>query len=341
MRRLTPILFAAVLAACGGATPPGSTAPAGSPASATATPRITPTPPPAVTQRFVFDKNVAVDTTLAGTGDKYINPGAVIEKDGVLHMFPNSFSVWPGRMLIPHLTSTDGGSTWTLEKKSKPLDSMGFELANPGIDVSTGFIADDGTWVLIYESVATSVPWVLARATAPSPQGPWTVEDAPILQAGPSGSFDQGGIEWPSVVREGNRWAMYYAGVDQPQQGTGSIGVAFSDDGKTWTKNDTPVMTATERWEGRSIDRPRVVSTPDGYAMVYVGRKLTDRGLATSADGITWTKIPGPNIERKDFPISQPGSWDSALVYRDGKLVYLLEIGGETTKIYRATLAGP
>jgi len=339
---VSTILLAAVLAACGTGTAPGPSAPAGSAAaSPAATPRTTPTPPPPVTRRFTFAKDAVVDTKLAGTGDKYINPGAVIEKDGVLHMFPNSFSAWPGRMLIPHLTSTDGGTTWTLDRKSKPLDSAGFKLAAPGIDVSTGFIADDGTWVLIYESVATSIPWLLGRATAPSPDGPWTVEDTPILEAGASGSFDQGGIQWPSVVRVGDRWAMYYAGFDQPQQGTGSIGVAFSDDGKTWTKNDAPVLVASERWEGRSVDRPRVVPTPDGFAMVYVGRTLTDRGLATSTDGLTWTKIPGPNIRRRDFPVSGPGSWDSAIVYRDGQLVYFLEIGGEATSIYRATLAWP
>ncbi|HTK45639.1 MAG TPA: hypothetical protein VL749_09840 [Patescibacteria group bacterium] len=298
------------------------------------------TPPPAVTQRFTFDKDAVVDTTLVGTKDLYINPGALLDVDGVLHMFPNSFSQWPGRMRIPHLTSTDG-TRWTLDKMASVLDSKSFELANPGIDVSTGFVADDGTWVLIYETVSTSAPWVVARATAPSPDGPWSVEDTPILTAGASGAFDQGGIQWPSVVKVGARWAMYYAGFDMPAQGTGSIGVAFSDDGKTWTKNAAPVLVSSERWEGRSVDRPRVVQIPSGFLMLYTGRDLTDRGLATSTDGLTWTKVPGPNIEKTDFPVRGPGAWDSALVVRDGALQYFLEIGGETTKIYRATLAWP
>ena len=342
MRRATSIVLVLLLAACGGAASPGPSAPASSSApSAGPTPRITPTTPPPVTKRFMFEKGDVVDTTLAGTSDIYINPGAVIERDGVLHMFPNSFSVWPGRMLVPHLTSSDGGATWTLDKKSKPLDSTGMKLADPGIDVSTGFVTDDGTWVLIYETVSTSTPWLLARAIAPGPEGPWTVEETPILEPGAAGAFDAGGVQWPWVIRIDDRWAMYYAGFDSPQGGTGSIGVAFSDDGRTWTKNEAPVLVATERWEGRSLDRPRVVATPDGYAMVYAGRTLTNRGLATSTDGLTWTKVPGPNIERKNFPVAEPGSWDAALIYRDGRLVYFLEIGGQTTKIYRATLAWP
>jgi len=332
-------MLALVVAACGGTTP--TSPPAGSAApSSGPTPKVTPTPAPAVTKRFVFDSGVVIDTELTATGDKYINPGALIEQEGVLHLFPNSFSAWPGEMRIPHLTSSDG-EAWTLDTKAKALDSKDFPLANPGIDVSAGFVTDDGTWVLLYQTVSSSVPWVIARATAPSPRGPWTLDEKPVIEPGPVGAFDHGGVQWPWVVRAGDRWAMYYAGFDMAQSGTGSIGVAYSDDGTTWTKNDTPVLVASERWEGRSVDRPRVVQTPDGYVLLYAGRQLTDRGLATSSDGLTWTKVPGPSIERKDFPVDERGAWDSAIAYRDGELEYLLEIGWETTKIYRATLTWP
>jgi predicted GH43/DUF377 family glycosyl hydrolase len=327
---------------CGqGAVPAASPAGGTAASSPAATPRITPTPAPAVTQRFTFARDAVVDTKLAGTTDLYINPGALIEADGLLHLFPNSFSAWPGRMRIPHLTSTDSGVTWTLDRKTVPIDSKDFPLADPGMDVSTGFVTDDGKWVLIYETVSTSKAWVIARATAPSPTGPWTIEDKPILEPGRAGAFDNGGVQWPWVLRVGNRWAMYYAGFDSRENGNGSIGIAFSDDGRTWVKNDAPVMVASGKWEGRSLDRPRVVHAPGGYVMVYAGRTLTDRGLATSPDGLTWTRVPGPNIQRKDFPVREPGSWDSALLSRDGELDYFLEIGGETTKIYRATLAWP
>jgi predicted GH43/DUF377 family glycosyl hydrolase len=338
--RLAGMTLALLVAACAGPTTP-TDGPRSTSPSAGPTPRITPSPAPAVTQRFEFDKGAVIDTSLTATNDRYINPGALIEQDGTLHLFPNSFSAWPGEMRIPHLTSSDGKG-WALDAKAKVLDSKDFTLANPGMDVSAGFVTDDGTWVLLYSTVSNSAPWVIARATAPSPRGPWTIESAPVLGPGPAGAFDHGGVQWPWVVRVGDRWAMYYAGFDAPQGGTGSIGVAFSDDGVTWTRNDAPVLVATERWEGRSVDRPRVVATPGGYVLLYAGRRLTDRGLATSTDGLTWAKVPGPNIEREDFPVKEPGAWDSALLYRDGELDYFLEIGGEPgTKIYRATLAWP
>src|SRR5258706_7003739 len=114
MRRSISLVLAGLLCGCGTSAPASSTPTPAALPSPTATPRITPSPPPAVTQRFMFGPDVVVDTKLAGTDDLYINPGAVIERDGVLHMFPNSFSQWPGRMRSPHLTSTDG-TTWKLD----------------------------------------------------------------------------------------------------------------------------------------------------------------------------------------------------------------------------------
>lgn len=327
------------LAACG-AGAVTSAGPSGPPATTEPTTAATPTSaPPAVTQRFTFGADVVVSPQLAGTEEKYVNPGAVIESGGVLHMFANVFSVWPGPMLVPHFTSTDG-IAWVLDTENAPFDSKDFTLANPGMDVSSGFIADDGTWVLIYETVSGTIPWVVGRITGPGPNGPWVIEDTPIVSAGAAGAFDAGGIMWPTVVRVGDRWAMYYAGFDKVVGGRGNIGVAFSDDGVTWTKQDAPVLTPTENWELTSMDRPRVVSTPTGLVMIYTGLDLAKRGLATSTDGIAWTKLPGPNIEIADHPI-QRTSWDSALLYRNGQLEYFLEIGFETTNVYRGTLTWP
>ncbi|HET9851694.1 MAG TPA: hypothetical protein VFP56_04220 [Candidatus Limnocylindrales bacterium] len=343
--RVALVAILAVTAGCSTApasAPPSAPGPTSAPTTAAASP--TPTAPPAVTKRFTIAPDAVIDTKLLGTNDLYVNPGALIEVDGVLHLFPNSFSTWPGRMRVPHLTSTDG-IEWTLDSEADVLDTDTeglFPMANPGIDVSTGFITDDGTWVLLFQNVslATGGPWRIFRMTASTPQGPWTIDPEPVIDVGSGDDFDTTGAQWPSVVRVGDRWAAYYAGFSGAGRGTGRIGVAFSDDGRTWTKQPEPVLQATESWELRSLDRPRVVSTPDGLVMLYTALDLNRRGLATSTDGLAWTKVPGPSIEQKDFPL-QGGSWDSALRYHDGELEYLLEIGNQTTSVYRATLAWP
>jgi predicted GH43/DUF377 family glycosyl hydrolase len=314
--------------ASGAATGPATTSlpdPSGRPAAS------------AATLRFAFDEEPVVTPETAGLTALYVNPGALIDLDGTLHMFPNVFSTWPGRVDVPHLTSTDG-LTWTVDPDAAKLSSDDFPMANPGIDVSTGFVTDDGTWVLIFETVSTSTPWTIGRASAPSPQGPWTVDPEPVVEPGAAASWNAGGVHWPSVVRTEAGWSMYYAGFDTPQSGSGGIGLATSTDGITWAALADPVIVATETWEGRSMDRPRVVDTGNGLTMVYAGRDLTDRGLATSSDGLAWTKLPGPVIERDHFPVSGR-SWDAALAFRNGALEYFLEIGFETTAVYRATLA--
>lgn len=346
-RLVTLTVLAGLLAGCGAAppttTPPATTPPAApSQAGASATPLATATGGAAVRQRFEFRDEAVVDTALVGTNDKFINPGAVIEVDGVLHMFANSFSNWPGQVRIPHLTSEDG-IAWTLDEAAELIDSDAsemFPMADPGIDVSTGYVADDGTWVLYFETVQRGSPWEVWRMTAPTPQGPWMVDDAPSLPVGAAGAFDAGGVQWPSIVRVGDRWAMYYTGMGTSGRGSGVIGVAFSNDGVTWAKESAPALVATEDWEVGQLDRPRAVAADGGLVMVYAGLDLTTRGLATSVDGLTWTKVAGPNIASTDLPVVG-GSWDAALLHRGGELEYFLEIGGLTTKIYRSTLAWP
>jgi len=138
---------------------------------------------------------------------------------------------------------------------------------------------------------------------------------------------------------------MYFTAIDR-LGGSGSIGLATSFDGLTWTKHDGPVLAAEADWERGQLDRPRVAVTPRGLAMVYAGGRLTDRGLAWSDDGISWQRDGQlPIITRDSYPISG-NAWDAALVYRDGALDYYLEIGSASgaspsTDVFLATAAVP
>ena len=165
----------------------------------------------------------------------------------------------------------------------------------------------------------------------------------PALEAGPTGAGIFGGLHWPSVIRTTQGYAMYYAGFAQIG-GRSAIGMATSTDGITWTKHDGPVLVPEAAWERSSLDRPRVAVTPHGLVMVYAGGRLTDRGVAWSADGVTWTRDGSqPAITQADFPIVGQ-AWDAALVAGSGTIDYYLEIGGAAgagTNIYRAVATLP
>ncbi len=308
-------------------------------ASATAAPSV-PTPV------FAFTGSTpVVSTQLVHSSQAFINPGAVIRDGSTLHMFANAFTAWPGHVDFYHLTSTDG-VTWTPAQADPIFTSDDVPYAKPGADVSAGFVTADGTWVLVLESVNSIEPWAIGRATAPGPDGPWTVDPDPVLAPGPAGSWDAGSLSWPSVVPTADGWAMYYTGhATTGVGGDEAIGMATSTDGKTWTKRPDPVLSASATWELGGLDRPRVTVTPGGFAMVYAGRRLTDRGLAWSSDGVTWTRAgDAPVITQADFPVSGQ-CWDAALLYDSKTLTYYLEIGGGTkdtgTAIFRATANMP
>ena len=101
--------------------------------------------------------------------------------------------------------------------------------------------------------------------------------------------------------------------------------------------HDAPMPMDYFVWLVRNAERTIVIDTGFTRSMAEQRKRVFIR---SPADGLAWTKVPGPNIEQKDFPL-QGGSWDSALRYADGTLQYFLEIGNQTTSIYRATLAWP
>jgi predicted GH43/DUF377 family glycosyl hydrolase len=178
------------------------------------------------------------------------------------------------------------------------------------------------------------------------------VDPEPVLVPGPEGAWDELGLEWPSVVPNGDELRMYY-GV-KTKDGH-AIALATSTDGIHWTKyNDPatgdvpyaesdPVFTSQSGWEYKKVDRPRVVHAPDGWVMIYqAGTSVDQRGLAISEDGIAWKTHPeNPVLHTDVFPIPNARTWDTNLVYHDGAYYYFMEIGTlNETNLYLAKHEG-
>jgi predicted GH43/DUF377 family glycosyl hydrolase len=96
-----------------------------------------------------------------------------------------------------------------------------------------------------------------------------------------------------SIVHENGRYRLWYHSYDGTRR---RIGYAESPDGLTWTKRSEPVLDVGTpgAWDDGSIVEPRVFHMSDGYRMYYGGMhrgaSAYRLGIATSPDGITWTR---------------------------------------------------
>ena len=136
--------------------------------------------------------------------------------------------------------------------------------------------------------------------------GPFTdYEKNPILR--PTKGFQSKGLYNPSVLKEGNRFYMFYRAEGEDGL-TGWIGLAESQDGFHFTCHEEPVLTPGDDFDRGGCEDPRIVKLDETYCLTYVGNShryhVSNICMATSKDLRHWTKH-GQVLNPK------PGSWDS------------------------------
>lgn len=212
---------------------------------------------------------------------------------------------------------------------------------NPVVPAWSGSINDTNRFrytyspSVLYDSVSSQYKMWFAAAQrgestfnvwyATSPDGiTWSVNHSgPVLSVGPLGAFDSQWAMEPFVVRIDVEYRMYYTGYDGTRWQTG---LATSPDGTNWTKySGNPILEVRPgTWESVTSNAPKVYFNGSSYIMMYSGFDGINYniGLATSTDGIQFTKHPSnPVLSR-----GNTGDWDAnsvvtnALVYNEEKL---------------------
>jgi predicted GH43/DUF377 family glycosyl hydrolase len=116
------------------------------------------------------------------------------------------------------------------------------------------------------------------------------------------------GVIGPRVLKVGNVYKMWYTGIGTLFQ----IGLATSTDGINWTKsNPNPVLTNGQpgSFDADHVDYPSVIYHNNKYWMWYSGwsNGIRQIGLATSLDGVNWTKHSGNPV----LTIGPVSAWDA------------------------------
>lgn len=130
----------------------------------------------------------------------------------------------------------------------------------------------------------------------------WSRHPAPVLSPARD-NWENSSLREPMVVKHNGVYHMWFTGgIDI----NSAIGYASSVDGVAWTKHPLPVLTvAPNTWESYAVYSPWVIIDGDGFRMYYAGSDASGPsiGLATSPDGLYWTKHPAnPVIDRYNNP---------------------------------------
>lgn len=148
----------------------------------------------------------------------------------------------------------------------------------------------------------------------------WTEHEGVVLMEGAdAGDWDRGGVETVSVLKDGGKYWLWYAGYAQRESPpvTMKIGLATSSDGMTWQKAaENPVVGkgSPGDWDESWVESPTVVKVGEKFFMWYTGvdSEMHFRiGLATSDDGILWTKA----LENPVFAPESSNEWENGAVY--------------------------
>ena len=221
----------------------------------------------------------------------------------------------------------EGEATIFVRHPSNPVyqsSASAWNFAGIG-DPSVIYDSDDGVYKMWTSGggVVPPDPSVIVRTQyLTSPDGVTWTESAvnPVLFEGAGGSdWDRGGVETVMVLKDGGQYYLWYGGYEVREDPplTLQIGLATSSDGINWSKSlANPVLSpgTSGEWDEGWVESPSVVKVGSTFHMLYSGVNLVSEyriGLATSPDGVTWTKHPSnPGLSPEPA-----NSWENAFVY--------------------------
>ncbi len=141
--------------------------------------------------------------------------------------------------------------------------------------------------------------------------------------------YDIHGVGECFVLKDDNNYKMWYVGLSESGVGYGFY--AYSSDGLSWTRySNTPILFPGPpgNWDSWRATPGPVIKEDGVYKMYYQGwadnEGVWDIGLATSSDGVNWTKYAGN-------PILTGGDWDFHLcpqsIVKKDNIYYLFYTG--------------
>ncbi len=155
------------------------------------------------------------------------------------------------------------------------------------------------------------------------------VGDEPVIAGeAVNAMFDvETALVYSVLVDEDGMWRLYFQGFPPEDSGIpGGVILATAEEptGEWTIREDMVIMSdGMNSWDNGAIGGPSVIVVDGEYRMYYHGRSGTGIGVATSEDGITWTKhddpattdVPFANSDPIFLPAEDENAWDYRSIY--------------------------
>ncbi|GMU94973.1 hypothetical protein [Ignavibacterium album] len=193
-----------------------------------------------------------------------VQAAAVLKENNTYKMYYTAFAYQYGPWYIGLATSVDG-INWT--KKTNPVfySGTGWET-----QIAAGSVIKiNGKYYLYYTGV-NSQSYRIGLAISDDGENFTRFSGNPILNI--TQSWENSGVCVPHVFMENNIYKMIYMNAANT-----AFGLAYSNDGKTWNKeNLNPIFTTnqtTNGWADVSIAYPRYIKVNNEVRIYYGGSK--------------------------------------------------------------------
>ncbi len=239
------------------------------------------------------------------TIDVYLTLTPAGSSTGSIRIFVNWDNKWIDFYKNPVLTPTDNPDYLYAVTQPKVLYDNGIYKM----------------WYLNLYSSARTNAWYAESSDGMN----WhNVQNQPVLTPGDSGSWDDYSVYAGAVIKENNLFKMYYNGF-QDQYEKWNIGLAVSQDGIHWEKNNEPVLAADE--QEYQIVVSSVIKHNSIYYMYYTVRHYPyySISLATSTDGINWSKYANNPIINSTKDWEGTGVFYPSVIYNQNRfeMIYM------------------
>ena len=213
-----------------------------------------------------YSGNPVLDLGSSGDwdGSGVILPAVIIESE--------TFKMWyhgddGSATRIGYATSEDG-VMWT-RSESNPVLVLGSSGSWDGVSILDPTVLFDGSnyhmWYQGYNGSSRRIGYATSEDGVT-----WTKSESnPVVDLGPSGSWDSSELRSPFVILDGELYRMWYTGSNGSDQ---RFGYATSTDGVSWTKHDgNPIIGrgVSGSWDSVWMASPRVLMNGSLYEMMY------------------------------------------------------------------------